>query len=302
VLQIADGAVGTITNILDRMKELAAQAASDNVSNSQRTTLQSEFTQLRDEITRIVDTTTYQGAKLLDGNFGAQVDTTNSGFLGLNNVTNVSISGTDAGTYNLSTAGGVLTVENNLGTANAGYLQQNVTIAAGAQTVNVSLFGISFDTTDAFVTADIGAGDDIVVLAGTGGNFLVGASGQTGYDDDIVSVTTLDATVGTLTIDTSTVATRTDAQAALVSLDSAINQISAAIGDLGAAQSRIEFATQNVTSIIENYAAAESVIRDADMAYEMTTFTKNQILQQAGTAMLAQANAAPQSILSLLAG
>ena len=74
------------------------------------------------------------------------------------------------------------------------------------------------------------------------------------------------------------------------------------IGTIGAAQSRLEFASTNLTSIIQNVTAAESVIRDADMAYEMTVFTKTQILQSAGTAMLAQANQSPQGILQLLRG
>ncbi len=71
-------------------------------------------------------------------------------------------------------------------------------------------------------------------------------------------------------------------------------------GDIGAAQNRLEYATQNVKTSIENFAAAESTIRDADMAAEMTELSRVQILQQAGTAMLAQANQAPQGVLQLL--
>jgi len=82
-------------------------------------------------------------------------------------------------------------------------------------------------------------------------------------------------------------------------VDAAINNLNGVRGNIGAAQNRLVYAGANLATTIENVQAAESVIRDVDMADEMTTFTKNQILLQAGTAMLAQANMAPQQILSL---
>ena len=91
-----------------------------------------------------------------------------------------------------------------------------------------------------------------------------------------------------------------NAQAALSALDTAIDNSNTAIGTIGAAQSRIEFASANVATVTQNVIAAESTIRDADMAMETTAFTKFQILQQAGIAMLAQANASSQNVLSLL--
>lgn len=142
----------------------------------------------------------------------------------------------------------------------------------------------------------------------TDAEFLVSASGS--YDtNDLVSMSGVDLTVATLGLETDdgsggtealSIADQDDAQAALGVLDTAVGTISSALADIGAAQNRLDFAYENVRTTIENYAAAESTIRDADMAAEMSTFTKNQILQQAGTAMLAQANAAPQSILRLL--
>lgn len=305
LLQIADGALNTISNILDRMKELAAQAASDNVSGAQRTTLHAEFSDLRDEITRIVDTTTYQGAKLIDGNFGATIDLATSTLDDVATITDISISGTAADTYNFVVAtDNVLTVDN--GTA-TGDISTTVAIAA-SQTVNISLFGISFKTESGFdpaATGDLAASQTLVVDPGAGGNFLVGASGEgaSAYDDDYVTTGTVDVTVATLGLTTSDIATSRDtAQDALADLDGAITAVADGIGDLGTAQSRIEFALANVNATIENVSAAESVIRDADLALEMVDFTKNQILQQAGVAMLAQANAAPQGVLALLAG
>jgi len=90
------------------------------------------------------------------------------------------------------------------------------------------------------------------------------------------------------------------AQAALQVLDSAIDTVSEFLGTIGATQNRLEYASNNIATTIENYSASESAIRDADMAYEMVHFTRNQIMQQASTAMLAQANFMPQSVLQLL--
>jgi flagellin len=87
---------------------------------------------------------------------------------------------------------------------------------------------------------------------------------------------------------------------ALSVIDDAIGVVNQALGDIGAVQNRLEFALDNVRVAVENYAAAESTIRDVDFASEMTEFSRYQILQQAGVAMLAQANSAPQAILSLL--
>ncbi len=93
--------------------------------------------------------------------------------------------------------------------------------------------------------------------------------------------------------------TAAEAQAFLTTVDNAISDLNTKRGSIGAAQNRLGYASATLSTTIENATAAESVIRDVDMAAEMTTFTKNQILLQAGTAMLAQANSAPQQILSL---
>jgi flagellin len=94
-------------------------------------------------------------------------------------------------------------------------------------------------------------------------------------------------------------ATQTLAYGALSDIDDAINSLNGIRGDLGSVQNRLGYASANIATIIENFQAAESVIRDVDMASEMTAFTRSQILLQAGTAMLAQANMAPQQVLAL---
>lgn len=93
---------------------------------------------------------------------------------------------------------------------------------------------------------------------------------------------------------------KANAQTAITAINKAISAASASMGSVGAAQSRVSFAAANLATSVENLAASESTIRDADMAYEMIAFTRNQILLQAGTAMLAQANMAPQVVLQLM--
>ena len=309
VLQISDGATSTISTILDRMKELATQAASDSVSSNQRTTLNNEFVSLRDEIGRIVDTTKYQGQLLIDGSFGVKFDAANSSLDdGTNDISaaSITLSGTTVDTYQFSvTTANRLTIENNNGTNPT--LTQVLTITDGVQTVNSSLFGISFTTESAFTSATNGSLDgvlNLVVTAGSPAKFLVSSSGSyAGADTISIASINLNTDAANLDLDASSLAgVITNASDTMAKLDVAIATVATAIGVIGAGQGRIEFATANVNSMIENVAAAESIIRDADLAFEMVDFTKNQILQQAGTAMLAQANAAPQGVLSLLAG
>ncbi|MCY7299110.1 MAG: flagellin, partial [Ilumatobacteraceae bacterium] len=125
--------------------------------------------------------------------------------------------------------------------------------------------------------------------------FQIGANATDVLD---VTITAVDAT--TLGINTSSVVTAADAATAITSFSAAIATVSTQRGNLGALQNRFESMINNLQVTTENLVASESRIRDTDMAAEMTNFTKNQILSQAGTAMLAQANQVPQSILSLL--
>jgi flagellin len=139
----------------------------------------------------------------------------------------------------------------------------------------------------------------VTVAANTdasGNTFQIGAENNSNNQISISidGVTTVD--IGVDGIDLSTAS---GAQAALNSIDSAISTLAGSRGDIGAYMNRLSYAAANLTSTIENVQAAESVIRDVDMASEMTEFTKYQILLQAGTAMLAQANMAPQQVLSL---
>lgn len=131
------------------------------------------------------------------------------------------------------------------------------------------------------------------------GTFQVGSSNAA---SDQLSVALSNLDTATLGVAADDISTTTGAQTALGLIDTAIGTVNTALGNIGALQNRLDYAQSNIKAAIQNFSAAESVIRDADMAEEMTTFTKQQILAQAGTAMLAQANQLPQNVLQLLRG
>ncbi|MFQ5537730.1 MAG: flagellin [Gemmatimonadota bacterium] len=309
LLQVAEGATQTISQIVDRMKELATQAASDNVDDAGRGRIKTEFNALQTEIDKIADTTKFQGKTLVNGNFGTSVDTSTTASTALASGTGVysaSVNGTAAGNYTISdgTAAGELTLSD-------GSTTQTLTgISDGKQTVVFDQFGVTLELDANFTVYDgtnAGSAKSKIVnvdAGSNGGSFLVRSSGAY-TTDDLVTLSNVDLNAAALGISSSDITltgngTGAEWQAALSDLDSAISSINSAFGTIGAAQNRIEYAMQNTDAAVENLAAAESVIRDVDMAAEVTQMTKFQILQQAGTAMLAQANAAPQGVLSLL--
>jgi flagellin len=513
VLQVMDGATQNIETILDRMKELAAQSASDTVDSTARTKIDNEFKSLSDELDRIVDTTKFQGQTLLDGTYGSKStangavepgssllnghvanvqvsdptkfaaltgDLTSSivkkdNVLGSNFNSGVALTVTSqstinslnaslpitsavtqnaatatlsaagetiassttvtvgtisntaktlaAGTWTISTAANsgtpaneditltngthTLTLSNvaasattldfggvQLNLANAGTqtqadlanlsgatitVTQNYSVAlsgggvTGGQSVNVAdvgsstpvtaafsnygfSFGVATGTESTFNAKTIGvteedqlqltdgtttqsldlnanpAGQTLsfdhlgvsVTLSGTAtasnlktdftannnkiqrsvahqAQFLVSASQSYGTND-LINLDSISLSATTLHVDRGSIdlTSATGAQAALSKIDGAIASVGNALGAIGAAENRVMYAASNVKTSIQNFTAAESTIRDVDMAQEMTTFSKNQILAQAGTAMLAQANQMGASVLKLL--
>jgi len=300
VLQIADGATQTISTILDRMKQLATESASSNVTDNDRQKIQAEFTQLQQEIDRTVGSTVYQGQTLLNGSFGMGVDPSSTA-PAATGVSNVSISGAvPATTYTFtSTAAGSLTL-----TATGGSTAtQTLTGVAstGTNTVNFSALGISFTMVGDPTT---GGGNTLVgktiVTTAAAAAFRVG-SGAVVDSNNLISVSLGNlSTVGLgLAAGSVSVDTNANATAALASVSAAVGTLNTSIGTIGAAESRLGYATTNLNSLYQNVSAAESVIRDTNMAQEYTNFSKLSILQQAGTAMLAQANSSQQSVLKL---
>lgn len=300
MLQVAEGGAQQVQSILERMKELASQSASAN--SGSRTVLNQEFTALRSEIGRIVDATAFQGNKLLNGSFGNSFDAANS-TIDANAAVQISTldtNGAAAGTFTIAK------VDATTLSITDGTTTENVTVAStGVQTVSFAQFGVSFETGVGFDISgnnnSFSANNSLVVAQGTGGSFLVSSSGAY-TTTDLVSVGQIDLGTGAtgLNIASNDLTTQANAQTALTALDTAIDTVSSSLADIGTAMNRIDFARTNAEVTIENYAAAEGVIRDADIAAETTNFAKLGIQQQAATAMLAQANAAPQLLLSLL--
>lgn len=143
-------------------------------------------------------------------------------------------------------------------------------------------------------------GVNLVYSAGAGTVGFTFQIGTSAASTDQIAVEMNTVSSGALAVSSLGIGSAASAQAAMTSLDTALTSINTYMSKLGAYQNRLQHTMDNLNVMIENYSASESAIRDVDMAQEMTEFTKNQILQQAGMAMLAQANMAPQQVLQLL--
>ncbi|MBT5307184.1 MAG: flagellin [Candidatus Scalindua sp.] len=306
LLQVAEGAADQITNILQRMKELSTQAASSNTGQTDRANISSEVNNLESEISRIASSTKYSGSSLIDGNFGALGVSSGAGGHGsltsANGVTNVDVSNAAAGTeYSISVA----TAGNNTMTISDGTTSQSVSLGAAqtgmnTSTLDFSNLGIKVTVNSAY-TAD-GMSDGVLSTMTTADS--TSSSFQVGYENNAnnkISFSLANLTAGAAGLNADVdVSTQSGAQTALASIDTAIDTLANARAVIGRTQNQFGFASANLASTVENLSAANSVIKDADMAFETVDFTKNQILLQAGTSMLAQANQSPQSVLSLL--
>lgn len=300
LVQTAEGAMVEIHNMLERMRELAIQAASDSVTDTDRGYLDSEYGQLSSEIDRIADSVKYNGTALINGSYSGNVvsyataQTTADADLG---VQNIQLNGAAAGTFTITDASGT-SIQLTDGT-----ITQSVTITTvpgegETVTVNFSQLGITLTLNEAYDDQDL-EGTIITVDAGTGGSFQVGADNDAN-NRITFSIGNLKATGTTLGLSGSGVGTRANAQSALDSLDTAIGAVNSERATLGSVQNRLGYTIASANNTAENLQASESNIRDADFALEVSLFTRNQILVQAGTAMLAQANSTSQNVLSLL--
>jgi flagellin len=291
LIQTAEGAMNETHAILQRMRELAVQSANDTNVNTDRGYLQDEIAQLSSEIDEISTRTEFNTRKLLNGNLGGAVDQdiAQTTTLAVQGVAKVSTSGAAAGDYTItSTAAGTIRVADT-----AGKSVVLTSAATGAQTVNISEFGLSIETTNNLEGISTLA-STIVVTSGAA-TFHIGANqGQT----ISLSINQMDA--ASLGINTASVSTQANADDAIDKFNSALDSVSQERAKLGAVQNRLEHTIKSLDTSAENLQASESRIRDVDMAKEMMEFTKNNILQQAAQAMLAQANQAPQGVLQLL--
>jgi flagellin len=300
LLQVAEGATDQISNMLTRLKELATQASSSNASGN-LDKINAEGNKLIDEIDRIANVTQYSGTNLLDGSFGVTVSsggtlTASIGFAGATGMQSGQTY-TVAVTANAS-AGFDITIS---GTAGANAVSQTIEGVAAPGTGDTS--EVDFNALGLTVTFNehLGATSDgtIVANAATASDFQIGAQNSGDNRIGILLGNVKGTDANGLNLSKDQLLSATNAQTFLDTVDAAISTLASRRGDIGAAQNRLGYASANLATTIENVQSAESTIRDTDMASEMTSFTKNQILLQAGTAMLAQANAAPQALLSL---
>jgi flagellin len=338
LIQTAEGALNETHAILQRMRELAVQSATDTNVGIDRQAIQDEMNELVQEIDRISKTTEFNTQGLLDGSFdgrfqiganegqsvGLQINKIDTASLGLTSTNSAEskeltadsnlqdgiyvIDGTDLKDANGNVVG---TLEGNKLTIN-----EKETEFTKAKLADGAIIAVKDGTADvknpmSGKALDLAAGS--YEIKGTNlvkDNEIIGQVDISANTLTIEGVTVTAEELGILddafaegakfTINGSDVSSRDTASASVDSINKAIEQVSTERSKLGAMQNRLEHTISNLGTSAENLQAAESRIRDLDMAEEIMAFTKNNILQQATTAMLAQANMAPQSVLQLL--
>ncbi|MCG4453710.1 flagellin [Pseudomonas sp. MMS21-TM103] len=316
--QTAEGALQQSTNILQRMRDLSLQSANGSNSESERTALNSEVGQLKKELDRISNTTTFGGQKLLNGDFGTknfQVGAAANESISVS-IDEISTDSLDGTFY--QTTFGAATAASGAGAAD-GTVSLTLAFEDGTSEV-VEAELLSTDTateiTDKLAAAINDANLEVGVHKDAAGAYQVINKGDatdpttsalttiTFADTDTTGATfatvTPGAAVTTNSIKEIDITNAAGAQEAVLVIDDALKTIDAQRADLGAVQNRFENTITNLQNIGENVSAARGRIQDTDFAAETANLSKNQILQQAGTAILAQANQLPQAVLSLL--
>ena len=327
--QTAEGALGKVGDMLQRMRELAVQAGNATNSKADRAALQAEVAQLIDEVDRVAKQTSFNGTKILDGSFSGavfQVGANSGDNITVGRLTNTTAKGladvayaydTNAGVQASSvselteiTSSSALRINDGTTTWDLGPVKA---ASSGTERMGQMVEAINRKSADTGVTAflsqdaagtytidvmssKLNSSGDAVSMALTG--FTVANSGHDGaIASEIDAATT---TTDALGIDTLTVNTQRNAWVALKKIDAAIDQVNNARADLGALQSRFENSVGSIEIQVENLSASRGRIVDADFAKETANLSRTQILQQAGTAMVAQANQLPQGVLALL--
>jgi len=325
--QTAEGALQESTNILQRMRELAIQSANDTNSTSDRESLNAEVTQLQSELNRIAETTQFNGRNILDGSFtgatfqvGANAGTNQTISFDIAGATGADLGAVEAGVELVvaSDAVAASTVDAVTGltfTANtAGIVGNDYSVVftqatgAAAAAVSGNVLTVTADFTGGAVTNTTIEGlinglstpSDIMSASGQDGTVIGAAPATVLFDTGAEAVVGVEEVIETTIVNDINILDTGSAQSAIKSIDVALENIGTIRGDLGAIQNRFEYTIANLQNVSENLSAARSRILDADIAEETSAMTKNNILQQAGVSILAQANQAPQLALSLL--
>ncbi|HDS0925144.1 TPA: flagellin [Stenotrophomonas maltophilia] len=315
--QTAEGAMVEIGNNLQRIRELSVQSANATNSDSDREALNAEVKQLTSEIDRVSRQTNFNGTKLLDGSFSGalfQIGADSGQTIGINSIVDASTANLGNGLYAAAQTSddpilaGTATAAGKVGgMVINGKTIDDVAVAVGDKAADVSKKVVnaindkmdqtgvyaSLSSTGEMTLTSLKSGKDLTFTAATST-----AAGLTEAFDGIAAATaTARDTVGG--VDISSVA---GAQKALSIVDDALKAVNSSRADMGAIQNRFTSTIANLNTTSENLSASRSRIRDTDYAKETAELTRTQILQQAGTAMLAQANQSPSSVMSLLNG
>ncbi|MGL4926727.1 MAG: flagellin [Plesiomonas shigelloides] len=305
IAQTAEGAMQESTHLMQTMREKALQSANGTNSADDREAIQKEVSALSTELDRIANTTSFGGQKLLDGTFGSralQVGAEAGETINLSlGSTKASDLKTDIHSSTMS-AGNVVTI----GAKGTATCTEALNISAGGHT----LASVGVDTLKKCIGADnkVDLGKVAQEINKESGQSGVSASVNASGKLELISSKAFNAkghSVGkaataSLSMADIDMSTQSGANKALLVIDSSLKQIDSQRADLGALQNRLSSTISNLENISENSAAGRSRIMDVDFAKETTNMTKQQILQQAGGAMLAQAKALPQAALSLL--
>ncbi|MDL5039200.1 flagellin [Comamonas sp. Y6] len=323
--QTAEGAMGKVGDMLQRMRELAVQSGNATNSKSDREALQAELSQLRDEVDRVAKTTTFNGQKVLDGTFTGgvfQVGANSGDNITVSALANIKVDELGKSAYGKLADIAVATVKTEAqASISQGDVKIDITGANGTkvtatikQDANVTedealgkvISAINSKTADTGVTAFLSDDKTQIELRATAkpqdGEDIAKIAINTGSSVAAMDVLTAGTAIegGSKGIDQVDISTQSGAWDALQRIDKAIDKVNASRGELGAVQTRFEKAIENIDIMGENLSAARGRITDADFAKETANLSRTQILQQAGTAMVAQANQLPQQVLSLL--
>ena len=316
--QTAEGAMQASTDILQRMRELALQSANGSNATSDREALQKEVGALQTELTRIAETTSFGGQKLLDGSFGSkgfqvgsnagETITMTLGDVSADQIGNTIGDSIDAGEELTAAEITAIAVTDGTGTAQFTYTPNG----GSAQTIDVDLSNVTdADSMASALSASLNGLGVTATSDGTdvtfGGHIADGSTFTAVYKDgagntEAITSGAIAVTAGGYTADAADIdiSTAVGSSDALAIIDNALSEINNSRADLGALQNRFSHTINNLSNIQENVSASRSRIQDTDFAVETAQMTKNQILQQAGTSILSQANQLPQAALSLI--
>lgn len=311
LMQIADGALSQMTEILDRMNVLSVQSQSGQSTAVERAYMDEEYQELKAEIDRISSTTKFNGVVLLGGvnsidlnTVGANVDNT-SGFVGFE--FQDFVDPTSIFQVDYSSAANILTITNQTTSESQSISVQSPTVGR-LNEYNFQQLGVqitlnsNFDDTTDIVHGGAGEEFDVALGGSVSASNYEFQIGRTTAAEDRVFVNLPVINLNQLGLSTSDVLTVGSAASSVTAIESALDVIATARSNLGASINRMEVASRNIQVSIENTESSRSALLDADIAAEITTVTANQVLLQAGTDMLNRSNQTPSILLDLIRG